>query len=96
MNKLVNVRVPEKLYSEIQKYSKEKGYKNVQEFMTQATRDKLEKIKKQEEVIREWNKLKGTMKVKRLSKEELNRLAMEITPEDSDEFLRKYNFDYIE
>ncbi len=50
-NKLVNVRIPENLYNESRELVENSGYSNLQEFIKDAIRNKVNQVKKDQVLI---------------------------------------------
>ena len=90
--KLVNVRLPEKLYRESKMVMEEDGYKNVQELMTVTLRERVQEQKKKKAL--EWlSKVFGSKEpTPRLTKEEKEEIAKRHTPKRAREIMKKYGF----
>lgn len=76
-NRLVNTRLPERLFKETEAAARRKGYASIQEFVRHAVRQELDR-ERLREGWNEFQKLKGSAKnAKIASKSELDRLARE-------------------
>ena len=95
MDKSIHLRLPKILYKESEKIKKEFGFSNVQEFIKEAIRKTILEYKRQ----RALNNLKknfGSVKnIKRLSKEELNKVALAFTPEKDKEIAKRYDLEEV-
>ncbi len=92
-NKLIHMRVPDKLYKEIKHYVKEDGYRSPQEFSLEAIRNAIQEKRKHEALI-ELKKQFGSVKnIKRPTKKERDRIFEELANEKPSDIFRKYGFD---
>jgi len=92
INKQINIRIPETLYKESEIIIKKEGFSNVQELIRQTLREKV----KEYAIIKELEKLKGSVKsIKLLTKEERDKIAREINSKKSEEIMKKYNLDRL-
>ncbi len=89
-SKLVNVRIPEQLYDQGRKIAEEKGYRNVQELVLVGFREKVHEEAKTE-FLRWLERTRGSIpNMKRLTKQEREKIAREHTPEKGRAILKKY------
>ncbi len=77
MNPLINVRLPQILQKETEKYCKADGFSNMQDLIKSLLREYAIK-KKKEEDARNFLALYGSQKGKKVSKKELDSLAKEL------------------
>ena len=91
--KLVNVRLPEKLYRESKMVMEEDGYKNVQELMTVTLRERVQE-QRRERALELLSKLHGSIKrpLRRLTKKQKEEIAKWHTPEKAQALMKKYGF----
>jgi Arc/MetJ-type ribon-helix-helix transcriptional regulator len=82
MSEMVHLRVPDKLYKEVEKLVKQMGFRSVQEFIRQAIRDQSYEYQKKLAMIhlrKDFGSLKG--KIKRLTEEERDKVFQEFIKE---------------
>lgn len=89
--KLVNVRIPDNLYSEGKQVVEEAGYANYQEFIKDSIRSKISEIKKDKALINLEKSFESTKGKKRkpLTKEIKDKIAREHTPRRARELMKK-------
>ncbi len=95
MEKSIHLRIPKVLYKESENIKKDFGFSSVQEFIKEAMRKTVLEYKKQR-ALKNLEKNFGSVKnIKRLSKEELNKIALELTPERGKELTKKYGLEEV-
>jgi len=90
--KLVNVRLPLKLYSLCMGVVAEEGYANFQEFIKDAVRHSVQESRKDKALInleKNFGSAKGK-KRKPFTKEIKERIALEHTPERAKELMKRF------
>jgi len=89
-NKLVNVRLSKKLYSECTDVVKEFGFNNIQELVKEALRNAVHEYHKRKGI--EWlEKNFGKSKPrKRLTKTEKEKIALGLTQEESKRLSKEF------
>jgi len=95
--KLVNVRLPEKLYEEGKKIVENNGYANFQEFIKDSIRHSIAEAK-EEQWMKTLKRLYGSTKgkeKKRLTKKEKEKIAEEHTPERAREITKRMGLEDI-
>ncbi len=94
--KLVNVRLPEKLFEEGKEICKGE-YANFQEFIKDSIRHAVLEIKKQRALFNLRKSFGSTKNKKRklFTKEIKERIAEEHTPERAKEITRKYSLEHL-
>lgn len=91
MNKLVHLRISEKLYSEAKNFSKESGFSNVQEFIRNSIRKSVEDYELRKS-LKKIESLKGSMpSTTSLTHEERKQIAKKVLSEDQSEIFRELN-----
>ena len=94
-NKLVHLRVSDKLYRDSQEIVRENGFNSIQEFIREAVRKKVEEFQTMM-AVRRLEKLKGSVKgIKRMTKEERDKLFEEYVKKNPSEIFRKYNLNKV-
>ncbi len=90
--KMIHLRLSEPLCKEANELIPEFGFKNIQEFISEAIRNAVEQYKLKRD-IRGLRKLMGSVKnVKRHTQEEMEQHALSMTPEKYAEIMKKYGF----
>lgn len=93
-NKLLHLRVPNPLYKKINTLVHKRGFRNAQDFTLDALRKSVFSKMTTEEAIAELRKSQGSMKnIKRLTHEEREKIAREMTPEKELQLLREFGLD---
>lgn len=92
--KLIHLRLPESLYSDIQEVIALFGFQSIADFLRDSARKSLEeyRLRKSIELLRS---LKGSMKgkTKMLTKAERRKIFEEYAGKDPSDILRKYGLD---
>lgn len=74
---LINLRIPESLYKNIDSMCKKNGYKNMQDFTREALREKVRKLNLYENLLK-LKSFENKQEINRLSKKELSNMVEEI------------------
>ncbi|MBU1120529.1 hypothetical protein KJ660_01510 [Candidatus Micrarchaeota archaeon] len=94
-NKLIHLRVSDKLYSDSREIVKENGFNSIQEFVREAMRKTAEEFQTKM-AIRRLKKLQGSVKgIKRMTKEERNKAFEEYAKKNPSEVFGKYGLDKV-
>jgi len=94
-NKLVHLRVSDKLYKDSIEIVRESGFNSIQEFIREAVRKTVEDFQTRM-AIRNLRKLQGSVKgIKRMTKEERDRLFEEYAKKNPSEIFRKYDLNKV-
>lgn len=87
MTKSLHLKLPEKLYLEIEEAKDEFGFLNVQEFFKEAARRALYEYRKQRALAVLEARFGSVKQTRRRTKEELDKLAKELSPERANQLL---------
>ncbi len=92
--KLVNVRLPKKLYREGKEVVEIGGFANFQEFIKDAIRHSVRENKKDQALINLYKNFGSTKGKKRkpFTKEIKDKIALEHTPERAREIMKRFGF----
>lgn len=72
------------------------SYESLQEFFKEKLREEIKKHEETQAIIKRLEKLKGSVKPKpRLTKEERDRIAWELTPEKSRQLTKRYGLEDV-
>jgi len=94
-DKSIHLRVPTLLYQESEEIKKDFGFSNIQEFIKDAMRKTILEYKRQK-ALKNLEKNFGSVKnIKRLTKEEREKLALEFTPKRDVELAKKYGLEGV-
>ena len=92
-NKLVNVRIPENLYNESKVLIENSGYSNLQEFIKDAIRNKVNQVKKDQVIInleKNFGITKNKIK-KPFNKETREKIALNHNKQRAKEVIKMFN-----
>ena len=95
MEKSIHLRIPKVLYKESENIKKDFGFSSIQEFIKDAMRKAILEYKKQRALNNLKNNFGSVKNIKRLSKEELNRIALELTREKNRELTKEYGLEKV-
>ncbi|MEK6952984.1 MAG: hypothetical protein AABX29_08275 [Nanoarchaeota archaeon] len=94
-DKSIHLRVPTLLYQESEEIKKDFGFSNIQEFIKDAMRKTILEYKRQK-ALKNLEKNFGSVKnIKRLTREEREKLALELTPEEGEKLSKKYGLEKV-
>ena len=91
--KLVNVRIPENLYNESKGLIENSGYSNLQEFIKDAIRNKVNQVKKDQVIInleKNFGMTKNKIK-KSFNKEIKEKIALNHNKQRAKEVIKMFN-----
>jgi len=93
-NRMVHLRIPQKLYDYSMQLVEEKGFGSIQEFARHALRQAVE-LSEQQAAIEKIKKLKGSVKAKRvnLAEKERKKIAEGFLKKDQSKIFGKYGLD---
>ena len=95
MDKSIHLRLPKLLYKESEEIKKDFGFSNIQEFIKEAIRKAILEYKRQK-AMKYFEKNLGSIKnIKRLTKEEREKIALEFTPEKDKELAKRYGLEEV-
>ena len=95
MEKSIHLRVPKLLYKESENIKKDFGFSSIQEFIKEAMRKTILEYKRQQ-ALKNLERNFGSIKnIKRLTKKEREKIALEFTPERDKELAKKYGLEEV-
>lgn len=92
----INLRISEELLKKADSILKRGSYDNLQEFFKEKLREEIRKQEEIQEAVKRLQMLKGSASPKqRLTKEQLNKIAVEHTPEKAARITKELNLQKI-
>jgi len=95
MDKSIHLRLPKLLYKESIEIKKDFGFSNIQEFIKEAMRKTILEYKRKQ-ALKTLMKHYGSVKnIKRMTKKEREKLALDFTPERGKEITKRYGLEEV-